>query len=117
MDNINVSKYVYFDVEYGKFFLTANAQEIIYREKEIINSYSGSNEWCHNFMCELIDLYSGASQYNYALGSVVHIESIKKYWEENKEGVISFIGKLVTENWGIKLCKMMDNLIDDLPSN
>jgi len=46
---ININKHMYFSVEYGRFYLTSEASEIIYRQKELICSYSGVNEWIHHF--------------------------------------------------------------------
>lgn len=114
---IKVSKYVYFDKESGNFFLTSEAQNIIYREKNIICSYSGSNEWCNHFICEMLDLYSGASRYNYALGTTVHETEIPKIFKVNKESVIRWIDRIRDEEWGFKMFKMFDNIIDDLPIN
>ena len=67
MEIIDINYYISFDPEYGKFTLSKPAQEILYRKKQVICSYSGCVEWGHNFFCELLDLYSGNSQYNYAL--------------------------------------------------
>jgi len=118
MENtIELSKYVYFDKENGHFYLTSEAKNIIYREKGVICSYSGSNEWCNHFICEMIDLYSGASKYNYALGSVVHETEIPKIFKTNKEHINNWIEKIKDEEWGLKMFKMFDNIIDDLPIN
>ena len=118
-DNIiNISKYVDFDKENGLFYLTNEASEIIYREKSIICSYSGSNEWCHHFVCELIDLYCGCSKYNYSLGTTEHEKRIPELIKEGyvKE-VEQFINRMKIEEWGIKAFNMFDNIIDDLPIN
>lgn len=116
-DEIKVSKYVYFDKEYGNFYLTSEAQEIIYREKNIICSYSGANEWCNHFVCEMIDLYSGLSLYNYALGTIVHEKEIPQIFKTNKESVINWIDRIKGEVWGLKMFVMIDSIIDDLPIN
>lgn len=114
-NEIKVSKYACFDKESGYFYLTSEAQNIIYREKNIICSYSGSNEWCHHFICELIDLYSGSSKYNYSLGSTVHETEIPKIFKANKEHIVNWIERIKDEEWGLKMFKMFDNIIDDLP--
>lgn len=116
MNNIEINEYLYFDVEHGRFYLTSEAQEIIYREKDIISSYSGSNNWCNHFVCELIDLYSGASKYNYCIDSVVHEKSIPVLWkdEESKNGVIKWIDRIKDEEWGKHCFQMFKNIIDDL---
>jgi len=114
-NKIKVSKYAYFDKENGYFYLTPEAQNIIYREKNIICSYSGSNEWCHHFICEMIDLYSGSSKYNYSFGSKVHETEIPKIFKTNKEYVNNWIDKIKDEDWGLKLFKMFDDIIDDIP--
>lgn len=115
-DNIRVNKYVYFDVEYGRFYLTSEALNIIYRQKELICSYSGSNEWIHHFTCEMIDFCSGASIYNYALGTVKHETEIPKIFSSNKDAVVDFIRKTTEKPWGIKMYKMIENIIDEAES-
>lgn len=116
-DRIKLSKYVYFDKENGQFYLTSDAQHIIYREKNIICSYSGSNDWCNHFICEMIDLYSGSSQYNYAIGTTVHEKRIPEMIENGKkEEIVNWIEKIKDEEWGLKLFKMFDNIFDDIPA-
>lgn len=115
---INMSKYVDFDKSMGRFCLTNEASQIIYREKSIICSYSGADEWCNHFVCELIDLYCGCSKYNYALGTTVHETRIPEAIKEGyKEEVMNFINRMKKEEWGIKVFKMFDSIIDDLPIN
>lgn len=114
-NEIKVSKYAFFDKECGLFFLTSEAKTIIYREKNIICSHSGANEWCNHFICELIDLYSGSSHYNYAINSTIHETTLPKIFKTDKEHVINWIDKIKDEEWGLKLFKMFDNIIDDLP--
>ena len=113
--SIKLSKYVHFDDTTGRFILTSDAQEIIYREKEIICSYSGASEWVHNFMCELLDLFSGGSPYNYALGCVEHKTAIPKIWDENPDSVIKFINQSKDSDWGKAMYKTIDIIIDNLP--
>lgn len=64
---IEINKYMYFDKNLGKFYLTSEAEEIIYKKKQIICSYSGANEWLNFFTLEMMNLYTGSSPYNYAL--------------------------------------------------
>ena len=114
-NEIMLSNYLYFDSENGRFYLTSEAQEIIYRKKGIICSYSGSNEWADHFACELIDLYSGSSKFNYSLGQIVHEIEIPIIWGKNKQSVIDWINKSKNENWGKACFKMFDMTIDTLP--
>lgn len=115
MENIKLSNYLYFSVEWGRFYLTSEAQDIIYRKKGIICSYSGSNEWANHFACELIDLYSGASIYNYALGTIVHEKEIPEIWKTNKESVIDWITRSIDKPWGKAAFQLFDSVIDTLP--
>lgn len=64
---ININKYMYFNEDIGKFCLTSEALEILYKQKSIICSYSGANEWLHDFTLELMNLYTGSSPYNHSL--------------------------------------------------
>jgi len=114
---IKLSKYVYFDDTTGHFVLSSKAQEIIYREKNIICSYSGSNEWINNFMFELINLFTGSGPYNYAINSINHKNVIPKIWIENPESIVDYFKKSIKEPWGIAMYKTIDFIIDNLPTH
>ena len=111
---IPINQYLYFDKRCGRFALTDAAQEIIYREKQIICSYSGANEWCHHFVCELLDLYSGMSTYNYALGCYRHEDEIKKVYQIHKDSVCKWIEDIKGQDLGKKVFSLMLHIIDDL---
>lgn len=113
-NNININEYMYFDKECGKFFLTSEALEIIYRKKNVICSYSGANEWIHHFTCEMLDLYSGSSKYNYSLGQTVHENELPEIFKQNKAGVIEWIERIQGEEWGIHMFATIKNIINDL---
>lgn len=115
--DIKINKYVYFSGEFGSFFLTVEAEEIIYHKKRIICSYSGANEWCNHFICELIDLYTGMSKYNYALGCIVHEKEIPIIFKENPDSVIEWVQESLNKEWSQKMYKMFENIIDNLPTN
>lgn len=53
---IEINKYMYFDKNCGVFCLTSEASEIIYRQKKIICSYSGADEWINFFTLEMMHL-------------------------------------------------------------
>ena len=110
---IKINKYMYFDKQYGSFCLTSEASELIYRQKGLICSYSGANEWIQHFTCEMLDFYSGASIYNYALGTIKHETEIPKIFTVNKEAVINFVNKSIEEPWGKKAYKMIEMIIDE----
>ena len=117
MDYIYINDYLSFNKAFGCFQLSATAQEILYRKKHIICSYSGCNDWAHHFFCELIDLYSGSSKYNYALGTVVHVQQIKNmYSEGHSNEVINWIERHKSNDWFIKAATMLTNIIDDVPT-
>jgi hypothetical protein len=109
---IPIGKYVIYDKTSKTFGLTWQAQGIIYREKGMICSYSGSSEWCHHFFCQMIDLYSGASPYNYALGSCDHEKRIP---EIPKETILNWIEKSKNKTWWKKMVESFDFVFDNLP--
>ncbi len=47
----------YANVENDFFKINNKGTKIIHDTLELICSYSGSNQWCHHFICELLDLY------------------------------------------------------------
>lgn len=114
-DKISINKYLYFDKSFGRFALTGEAFKIIYNQKQIICSYSGADEWCNHFVCELIDLYSGSSVYNYALGTIKHETEIPEIFKQHKDAVFRWVEKSMKEEWGIKAFSMFEKIIDDLP--
>lgn len=113
---IEINKYLTFDKDFGVFKLTSEALEIIYRQKGIICSYSGADEWCNHFVCELIDLYSGSSVFNYALGQIKHEKEIPEIWKVNKDSVCRWVEKIANAEWGKKVFDIFLKIIDDLPN-
>ncbi|MEG1725966.1 MAG: hypothetical protein RR313_11280 [Anaerovoracaceae bacterium] len=113
-NEISLSKYCYFDKEMGKFYLTNEASNIIYRKKNIICSYSGINDWANHFVCEMIDLYSGRSKYNYALGTVVHENGITELRRTDDKSLFEWVLSLTERDWSIAMFKAFDNIIDTL---
>jgi hypothetical protein len=115
MGKIQISKYVFYDTDCHRFYLTSEAQNIIYRVKNVICSYSGSNDWCNHFVCQMVDLYSGASIYNYALGTTDHEKEIPSLIKDGyADNVIRFIKRIPTEEWGMAMGKSIDFVIDNL---
>jgi len=113
-DVIELSKYVGYDKARGFFHLINNGSHILYREKNVICSYSGANEWCHNFICEMLDLYSGVSIYNYSLGTYQHVNEIKKIFETNPDKLIEWFNKESKSEWFSKMLESFDYIIDNL---
>lgn len=111
MAKIDVNKYVYF--KDGKFYLTDSARDTI-RRKQVITSYSGAQEWCHHIMCELIDLYTGSSKYNYALSSVTHETRMPEIYQENPSGCTRWIENMANETWAIAANETFENMFENL---
>ena len=44
-------------------------------------------------------------------------QKYQKIFKVNKESVIKWIDRIRDEEWGFKMFKMFDNIIDDLPIN
>ena len=115
-DSIYINDYLSFNPEYGMFEVSLKAQEILYRQKQVICSYSGCVEWGHKFFCELLDLYSGDSQYNYALGTVVHKDQIEKLYKDGKQDrVIDWVERHKDDYWFAKAAAMLAEIIKDVP--
>lgn len=111
---IEINKYMYFDENCGLFRLTSEASEIIYRQKEVIRSYSGADEWINFFTLEMMNLYTGASPYNYTIDSCDHHEAFPRIFKETKDGLCAWVEKSLTETWGQRMYKMIESIIDDL---
>ena len=113
--DIHIGKYINFNR--GSFWLNREASEVIYHQKEIICSYSGASEWCNAFFCSLIDLYSGSSPYNYALGTTDHFKRIPEYWISNPQGVADWVIKSIEKEWFKKCVEAFEFVFDNLPIN
>ena len=113
---IYINDYISFDTENGWFILSREAQEILYRQKHLICSYSGCVEWGYNFFCELLDLYSGGSQYNFALGTVIHKYELEEaYKAGHVKEVIDWVNRKKEQEWFKKAADMLVKIIDDVP--
>ncbi len=116
MENIiEINKYIYFDKSDGRFHLTSEASEIIYRQKHIICSYSGADEWINSFTLEMMNVYTGSSPYNYSLETCDHREAMPQLFKENKEKVCGWVEKSKETEWGKHMYRMIMNIIDDIP--
>ena len=116
MDVININKYVYFDTADCWFKMTNEGSELIYRTKQVICSYSGANEWCNHFFCEMLDLFSGHSVYNHSLGSFRHKEEIEYLCREGRsEEVVKWVDKHKGDEWFERAADTFVMIIDSLP--
>jgi len=118
MEEINIGKYVVYNPEYGKFHLTSEASNTIYRKKELICSYSGADEWCNHLFCQFIDLFSGSSPYNYALGTCNHENEIPQILKENKDEedpIVRWINKQLIKKWWNNMVDAFEYMFDRLP--
>ncbi len=115
MGVIAISKNLVWDDEKGRFSLSDKAQEIIYREKQVICSYSGSCEWANHFFCELVDLYCGSSPFNYTLCTCQHEKDIPRLWKESPNKVNKWIEDMLEEEWFQMAATAFDFAFDNLP--
>lgn len=113
--SIKVNKYVYFDKFTGKFFLSAEAAEIVYRRKNIICSYSGCDDWINFFTLEMMNIYTGSSPYNFALGTCDHHEMVPEFFKLSPYKLCEWVEESTKKEWGIRMYKMIEHIIDDLP--
>ena len=116
MENIYINNYISYNPDNGWFELSNKAEELLYRKKQVICSYSGCTEWGHKFFCELLDLYSGNSQYNYSLGTVIHENEIARgYQMGHGAEVTEWITKHKNDDWFSKAAAMLGRIIEDVP--
>ena len=113
---IEINNYIYFDRDSGRFYLTVEAEKIIYRQKHLICSYSGASEWVNHFVLEMMNFYTGDSPYNYALGTVDYHKEFPEIFKSNPEGVCEWVERSLTKEWGKHMYKMIENIIDDAPA-
>ena len=113
-DNIIINDYISFNPIYCRFELSSEAQELLYRKKQVICSYSGCIEWGHDFFCQLLDFYSGMSIYNHTIGCFKHKEEFEQGQSCPKE-VSIWIKKHKNDEWFVKAANMMESIINDAP--
>ena len=106
---------MHFNKVYGVFQLTSEGSEVVYRQKNIICSYSGADEWINFFTLEMINFYTGSSPYNYALGTCDHHTAFPRIFEKDKDSLCEWVEESLTKEWGIHMYKMIENIIDDVP--
>lgn len=114
-NKVRISEHLLFDISKGKFVLNPSTAEEIYREKHLIESYSGCDEWCNHTMCELLDVCSGVSIYNHTIGCFEHEKRLPEwaspdkmlYWLNSKRPRDSF-KKAVT---------MFEFIVNNLPKD
>lgn len=83
MENIYLSINVDSNIS---FYIYVNNDCYLYNN--FIKSHSGINEWIFNTIADLYDLYSGNSDYNYALGTV-SLRGYKTYIENKPKDQFS----------------------------
>ena len=96
--------------ENGFFKLNDKGTKIIHDTSELICSYSGANQWCHHFICELLDLYSGSSKFSYSLGTCNHQKEQPQCWNIITETVIKWFNKHSNSLW----YKLAEKSFDDV---
>jgi hypothetical protein len=117
MDNIYINDYIEFDPEVGMFQATKKTSEILYHEKGIICSYSGIRSWSHHLFCQLLDLYSGRSEFNYSFGTVKFDRDIAAVYAKGySDKVIEWVEKTKGEYWFTKAAAMFASIVDDVPT-
>lgn len=103
--------------EDGSFKLNAEGIKILHDESKLITSYSGVNYWCNHFICELLDLYSGTSEYNYSLGTIQHQKEIAQGWNNNKDSIIQWFYTNSDKTWFILAEKSFDSFMINIRDN
>lgn len=115
MDKLIINSFLGFDCKTCRFFLSENARDMLY-SKQAIYSNSGADEWCHHFFCELLDLYSGCSVYNYSINSYKHEDAISYYCKNGHyEEVVSWIDDHRGKIWFRDAAKAFGDVISRLP--
>lgn len=103
--------------EDGSFKLNEEGIKILHDESKLITSYSGVNYWCNHFICELLDLYSGTSEYNYSLGTIQHQKEIAQGWNNNKDSIIQWFYTNSDKTWFILAEKSFDSFMINIRDN
>lgn len=112
---ILIGKYVIFND--GLFLPNEKVSELLYTNTELICSYSGVTAWCNHVICELIDIYSGTSIYNYAFNCYKLEEKIKNDWNRTPELVIDWIFNILEKEWFKLVISSFENIIESIEIN
>ena len=107
----------YANFENGFFKLNDKGTKIIHDKSELICSYSGADQWCHHFICELLDLYSGSSEFNCSLGTYKHQKELPQCWNENAQYVIKWFDKHSDRLWYKLAEKSFNNVMETIQDN
>lgn len=108
-------QFAYF--EDGMFRLNKEGVKILHDESKLITSYSGADYWCNHFICELLDIYSGTSEYNYSLGTIQHQKEIAQGWNNNKDSIIQWFYTNSDKSWFKLAEKSFDSFMINIRDN
>lgn len=103
--------------ENGFFKLNDKGTKIIHDTSELICSYSGADQWCHHFICELLDLYSGSSEFNFSLGTCKHQKELPQCWNNNAKSVIKWFNKHSDRLWYKLAEKSFNDIMETIQAN
>lgn len=116
--HVIISLGVPFEVKFGKYASYTNGKfelntkgSMILKNSQLIISQSGMDFWCNHFICELLDLYSGLSEYNFMFGTVNHQKDIARLWHEDSNTVIAWFTKHADSDWLNLAAEAFDNIM------
>lgn len=106
----------YANYEEGSFRLTSEGSAILLNSN-LITSVSGADEWTHHHICELIDLYSGQSEFNHRFDAVHTEHDLRYYRRHHPDSVIRWFEKSRNTVWYKLAEESFDSLLRLIANN
>lgn len=101
----------------GFFIFNDEGKEIIHDKSELIYLYSDTNKLCHHFICELLGLYSGLSEFNSYANTCKFENELPRIWDNSPESVMVWFNKNSHELWYKLAEKLFDNIMENIQAN
>lgn len=106
----------YANYEEGSFRLKSEGSAILLNSN-LITSVSGADEWAHHHICELIDLYSGQSEFNHCFDSIHTQLDLGHYWYKHPDAVVRWFSKVQNKQWYKLAEESFDSLLRLIANN
>ncbi len=71
----------------------------------------------HDFICELLDLYSGSNEFNCSLGTYKDQKKLPQCWNNNTETVIKWFNKHSNSLWYKLAEKSFNDIMETIQAN
>ena len=85
----DINKYIRYNTQTNRFVLSDNAKKIV---GNYINTPDGCNKWCHQTLCNYLDLFSEVSEFNYNVDNNINWYSyLNRIYNQNPTAIVDWL--------------------------